>query len=241
MLTHHIFQKFVKQLSDSQDVDSLRVAMAEAAAAFDLPSFAYARMPPHAKGPVVLISTYPVRWTDHYLKSHYELLDPVIRASYRCIEPFEWGEGAEEFELTDRQREFFDEASNFGIRCGFTVPIQDGLGPVAAVTFASNERREAFVRSIRMNARVLQLMAIFLHAHASRKLCHSRIVGDVQLSPREMECLLWAAKGKSAWATAKILGISDATVKFHLGNVREKLNVTSTRQAIAILSRSQTH
>ena len=53
------------------------------------------------------------------------------------------------------------------------------------------------------------------------------------MSPREMECLLWAAKGKSAWATAKILGISDATVKFHLGNVRSKLNVTSSFRNLA--------
>lgn len=237
MLTHHIFQKFVERLNDGQDVESFRAAMADAAEAFDLPSFAYARIPPQGGGSVTLISTYPVRWTDHYLKSHYEILDPVIRASYRSVEPFEWGEGAEELAMTDRQRDFFDEASSFGIRCGFTIPIQDQTGPIAAVTFASNDRKEAFVRSVRTNARVLQLMAISLHAHARRKLWPSRIIAGKQLSPREMECLVWAAKGKSAWATAKILGISDATVRFHLGNVRSKLKVASLRQAIALLNR----
>jgi DNA-binding CsgD family transcriptional regulator len=32
------------------------------------------------------------------------------------------------------------------------------------------------------------------------------------LSPREKECLLWALRGKSAWETATILGISEHTV-----------------------------
>lgn len=237
---HDIFQQFVERLNDSQSIDAFRVAMAEAVTAFDLPCFAYARLSPRSQEAVTLISTYPVRWTEHYLKSHYEVLDPVIRASHQSVQPFEWGPGAAGFELTKRQREFFDEASSFGIRCGYTIPIQDGRGPIAAVTFASRDRREGFVRSVRRNERVLQLMAISLHSHARRKLWHSSVVGGKQLSPREMECLLWAAKGKSAWATAKILGISDATVRFHLGNVRSKLNVTSARQAIAMLSRSQT-
>lgn len=215
--------------------------MAEAAVALDLPCFAYARMPREAGGTVDLISTYPPEWTDHYLKSHYETLDPVIRTSYESVEPFEWGKEADASQLTDRQKEFFAEASFFGIRCGFTIPIRDGTGPIAAVTFASSAPRETFMRSVRINARALQLMSICLHAHARRRLWRPlNIVAGVHLSPREIECLTWAAQGKSAWATAKILGISDATVKFHLGNVRRKLQVTNLRQAVALLNRTQT-
>lgn len=239
MQTHHIFQTFVERLAGGQDADSFRDAMAEAAASFDLPSFAYARMTPDTGGLATLISTYPVRWTDRYVKSRYETVDPVICASYRSTEPFEWGEDVHAFALTPRQEEFFEEASSFGIRCGFTIPIQDRAGPVAAVTFASSERRESFRQSVRANARVLQLMAICLHAHARRKLWPSRLIGGKQMSPREMECLIWAAKGKSAWATAKILGISASTVRFHLGNVRTKLDVTTLRQAIALLDGTQ--
>ncbi len=238
---HHIFQRFVERLNESTDPTGFRSTMAEAAEALDLPCFAYARVPADAKGVVDLISTYPVGWTDHYLKSHYETLDPVIRTSHESIEPFEWGQEVGGFELTDRQKDFFDEASHFGIRCGFTIPMRDGSGPIAAVTFASNSPREAFIRSIRANARALQLMAISLHAHARRQLWRpANIIGGVQLSPREMECLIWASQGKSAWATGKILGISDATVKFHLANVRSKLKVTNLRQAIALLNRTQT-
>lgn len=235
MQTHRIFRNFVEQINEGKDAASFRMAMADGASAFDLPCFAYACMTSGAKNTVDLISNYSIHWTDHYLKSHYEALDPVICAAYRSMVPFEWGQDVDGFDLSNRQREFFEEASSFGIRCGFTIPMRDGSGSIAAVTFASSERRASFIRSIRRNACALQFMAVSLHYHARRKLWPSHVIGGKKLSPREFECLVWAARGKSAWATAKILGISDATVRFHLGHVRTKLNVTTTRQAIALL------
>lgn len=218
----------------------MRAAMAEAAVQFDLPCFAYARMPSQYKQPVTLISTYPVRWTDHYLKSHYETLDPVIRAAHQSVEPFEWGEGTARFALTDNQRDFFDEAFSFGIRCGFTIPINDRRGPIAAVTFASDARREPFIRSIKTNGRALQLMAISLHAHIRRNLYDRTKVAGVELKSREVECLQWAACGKTASESAQIIGITERTVYFHLTNARTKLGVTSMRQAIALYVSART-
>jgi DNA-binding CsgD family transcriptional regulator len=237
---HHIFQRFADGLNDSRDPNDFRSTLEEAALALDLPCFAYARMPTQIDGAVSLIASYPSAWTDHYFECHYEALDPVILMAHQSVEPFVWGEEWNGPGLTERQKAFFEEAAAFGIRCGFTIPIRDGDGPIAAVTFASSEKRESFVRSITINRHVLQLMAISLHCHARRKLWPSNVVAGVRLSAREMECLVWAAEGKSAWATAKIIGVSDATVRFHLANVRTKLGVCSLRQAIRLLNRGQT-
>ncbi len=103
--------------------------------------------------------------------------------------------------------QFFDEASAFGINCGFTIPIHDGRGPLAAVTFAGDIRRPAFERTIKINNRVLQLMAATLHAHVRRKLWPDPVIAGVALSPREYECLFWVAQGKSRWETERILSL----------------------------------
>lgn len=229
---HHVFQRFVERLNDSREPGSFQKAMAEAAAAFELPCFAYLRMPRDKRAAAGLISTYPVGWTDHYLGLHYERLDPVIRMAHTRTEPFEWGLGTDSFELSGEQKNFFDEASDFGIRCGFTIPIQDIRGPVAAVTFASDVRRPEFLRSVEANARVLQFMAIVLHAHARRKLYPEVSASGVRLTERECECLRWAAQGKSRWETGQILGLSPWTVKFHLENAKSKLGVRTVAQAI---------
>lgn len=235
----HIFQDFIDRLSDSVDAIDLRAAMAAATAALDLPCFAYLALPQGRRGEVRLISSYPSGWTDHYLESRYERLDPVILRSVHHPDPFEWGHGVGSAGHSRRQQRFFDEAAAFGIRCGFTVPIHDGRGPVAAVTFAADERHPAFRRRIETQAEVLQLMAFYFHAHARRRFDGDLVIDGVTLSPREFECLEWAAHGKSAWEIGRILGISRRTAAFHLENAKSKLGVRSICQAVARLSASR--
>jgi LuxR family transcriptional activator of conjugal transfer of Ti plasmids len=146
-----------------------------------------------------LISDCPSAWTTHYLQSHYERFDPVIIRALDDPEPFKWGLGVGPITPSKLEQELFEDAAQFGIRYGFTVPIHDSRSPVAAVTFAADERKPLFERCINEHTRVLQLMAIYFHAHARRKLAPCRIVDSVPLSPREFECLEWAAHGKSAW------------------------------------------
>jgi LuxR family transcriptional activator of conjugal transfer of Ti plasmids len=164
-------------------------AMSEAAAALDLSCFAYMSMPHQAGGVPQLISNYPPAWTTHYLRSHYERFDPVIVQALRNPEPFEWGFEVGLSAPSEPQRELFEEAAKFGIRCGFTVPIHDRRGPLAAVTFAADERRPQFERLICEHARVLQLMAMYFHAHARRKVVIAdHVVDGIALSPRELDC-----------------------------------------------------
>jgi len=236
---HRIFQSFVDRLSDSADETALRDAMAEAATALDLRCFAHLSLP-HRSGDIArLISTYPSAWTTYYLQNHYERLDPVILQALASTEPFEWGLDVSQIAMSEAQEQLFEEAAQFGIRYGFTIPIHDGRGPVAAVTFAADERYPAFQRRVEDHARVLQLMAIYFHAHARRRFAADRFVAGVALSPREFECLAWAAQGKSAWDIGQILGITRRTAAFHLENAKAKLGVRSICQAVARFAESR--
>jgi LuxR family transcriptional activator of conjugal transfer of Ti plasmids len=236
---HRLFQNFVDGLSSALEREALRDAMAEAATALDLSCFAYLTIrPPRGSAPQ-LISTYPSDWTNYYLQNGYERFDPVIMQALHYPEPFEWGLGFGSTEPSELQRTLLEEAAKFGIRCGFTVPIHNSRGPMAAVTFAADERRPQFVRCIREHARVLQLMAVYFDAHARRKLGLDHSIDGVTLSPREFECLEWAAKGKTAWETGHILGISRRTAAFHLDNAKAKLGVHSICQAVARLIASR--
>jgi LuxR family transcriptional regulator, activator of conjugal transfer of Ti plasmids len=236
---HAIFQTFIDSLAEGVDEPAFTAAMARAAAALDLSCFAYLCLPHRRNDEARLISTYPLPWTAHYLKNHYERLDPVIRQALHVTEPFEWGSSIESKELSDAQRQLFEEAARFGIRYGFTIPIHDGRGPVAAVTFASDERSPTFRRCVETHRRVLQLMALYFHASARRKLRSNRVVDGVALSPREYQCLEWSAAGKSASDIGDILGITRRTAAFHLDNARAKLGVSSLHQAISRLSASK--
>jgi hypothetical protein len=163
---HRVFQAFIDGLAAGGDAEQLRTVLADAGAALDLSCFAYLSMPARRGDAPELISNYPVEWTDHYLREHYERVDPVIVDALKTTEPFEWGREFEAKSLSKPQCALLDEATVFGIRCGFTVPVHDSRGPVAAVTFAADERRPTFQRCIEQNRHVLQLMTMYFHAHA---------------------------------------------------------------------------
>ncbi|WP_100177176.1 LuxR family transcriptional regulator [Bradyrhizobium nitroreducens] len=231
-----VFQTFVDRLFEGHDLEDLKEAMSETAAALNLSCFAYLSLPRSPNIAPLLISTYPSAWTSQYLQRRYERLDPVIIQTLRHPDPFPWGLGAGVAMGSAAEHEFFEEAAAFGIRCGYTIPVHESNGTIAAITFATDQRRAAFEDSIRKHHRALQLVAIYFNAHARRRRLAGSWTHRVGLSPREIECLQWAAEGKSAWETGCIMGLSRHTVAFHLDNAKAKLGVRSTIQAVARLA-----
>ena len=54
----------------------------------------------------------------------------------------------------------------------------------------------------------------------------------VELNDREVECLTWAARGKTSAEVAQILGLTKRTVDFHIDNARTKLGTATRIEAV---------
>ena len=233
---HRVFQNFIDLLAAAEVPADFERAMGDMAHALNLSSFAYLAFPRSGLATPRLISTYPVEWTSHYLRSNYQEIDPVVLDALRNPEPFSWGVGAHSRAYTLLQQRLFDEASQHGLRLGFTVPIHDDRGAIAALTFATDQRVAAFERCVDTHSRVLQLTALYFHAHVRRTLFDGDEIGVVRLSRRELECLQWASQGKSAWEIGCILGISRNTGAYYIENAKEKLGVRTIAQAVTRLA-----
>ena len=75
----------------------------------------------------------------------------------------------------------------------------------------------------------------YLAPTAAAKLAEG--VARVQLTPRELSALRLMADGRSNKEIAGELGISERTVKTHLGHLFEKLGVTSRTEAVKVAAR----
>lgn len=75
----------------------------------------------------------------------------------------------------------------------------------------------------------------YLAPSAAAKLAER--VTQVQLTPRELAALRLLANGHSNKEIATALGISERTVKTHLGHLFEKLGVTSRTEAVRVATR----
>ena len=234
-----IYETFIESLSESVDETDLQRTMTNLLVAFDVDRFAYLSLPRTAKDQPRFVANYPAAWTSHYLRRQYQKIDPVITCAGCSDLPFSWGR---KFGLDSRSARgirFFDEAAEFGIRSGLTIPIKDRWGGRAVLTFAADENCPALMRLSDRYSQAIQLVATSYHIQA-RRICSGQLVIDgIKLTRREFECLQWAAKGKSAWDISQILGIKRRTVAFHLDNARAKLGVRTIAQAVLRLAISR--
>lgn len=112
----------------------------------------------------------------------------------------------------------------------FALRTQCSEIAIAAVTWdetvtGSGEQHDLAVRDMR-------LLMNYFHGQMLR-INGVEAENEILLSARELDCLSWTAAGKTAWEASMILGISERTVRFHLNVAREKLQCTTTTQAVA--------
>ena len=230
---NQLLQNFIDQLHAADSEPEFKDAMTVAAEALGLPRFVYLGISKRAILSPLVITTYPGAWEHRYLKQAYQRFDPVVSRAFSDHTPFHWGTEDTSRGLSKNQHQIFVEASEFGLRCGFTVPIHDDIGRMSAVTFASSEKPTVFQRELGLHEDLLHLMAIHFHVHARQKLGFGVSSAWPRLSPRETQCLQWAAHGKTRWEISRILGLSPRTVSFHIDNARAKLDAASTTEAVA--------
>lgn len=61
---------------------------------------------------------------------------------------------------------------------------------------------------------------------------------EPHLTRREIDCMAFVADGKTDWEISVILGVSEATVRFHIDNARRKLDAVNRAHAVARLAQS---
>ncbi len=155
------------------------------------------------------------------MKSGYDRLDPGVRLRHSQSLPLLWDDAYKDPKTTDRERRIFDEAKEFGLRTGVTIPLRGRLGTFPTMSFVQTET------SGLSNSAVfyLWLAALFVHIMVERSV---DLNADVpSLTARETECISWVPSGKSSWDIGAILGISPNTVDFHIKHVMKKLDTAN--------------
>ncbi|MBI0329421.1 helix-turn-helix transcriptional regulator [Burkholderia plantarii] len=173
-----------------------------------------------------ILSTYPAPLLDRYRQAGYLAIDPTVRIGARSRDVVVWSDTL--FAKTPR---FWDEARDFGLRAGLA---QSTWGRGGLFTLLSLARERPAVTMA--EAAELRPYLLMLAECASAKLQQLIDMEGARryaqrLSPREIEVLKWSALGKTAFEASEQLGVTSATVQFHLQNAKRKLGVTTKIQA----------
>ncbi len=187
------------------------------------------RVPELTRNEPYIATTYSEPWIQHYQDRGFVEIDPVLPSGLLQMLPTDWST----FDRSQpRVREMFGEANDFGIGSqGMTFPIRGAHGEAAmfSITSDASDRDWRCLKAVYM--RDFQTIANFVHEMVLRT---ENVRPKLpKLSPRELECLKWAAAGKTYADIATILNINVSTVKTYMEFSRAKLNTLNTTHSVA--------
>jgi DNA-binding CsgD family transcriptional regulator len=176
------------------------------------------------------ICTYPIAWQARYFKKQYAQIDPVMAWGRDAVLPFDWDSLSRD---DPAARAFFDDAADHGLgRNGLSIPVRSRKGVRSLVSFTSNHSKDDWATYKSRNMITLQPMAVLIDSAAGVNF--KLTPGPIELSKREEECLIWAARGKTYHDIAGILNLSFASVKNYLDTARHKLSCINLTHAVAV-------
>ena len=176
----------------------------------------------------LLVSAYPSGWMARYFEQNYGPSDPVIRRLSRDPTGFFW-----DSTMADdaRSRQMFGEAEDHKLHAGIALPVPTLDGTIVGVSFGGE------TIDVPPNAfGMLNMVSTFAIARAL-DLRNRRERKCPGITPREVECLRWAADGKTEWEISAILNISEHTAAKHFANAQRKLGAANRAHAVALAIR----
>lgn len=180
-------------------------------------------------GKGVRIHNYPEDWARWFDERKLGVTDPVHRASQRRAAGFLWHDMGRFSPPRIGDDEILARARGHDIFDGLTIPAHLPGEAHGSISFAWRRGGEASPEAL-MFAQTIGAFAF----EAARQLSGSLTERNrMPLTDRQIECVLWVARGKSDAAIAQILDLSPETVSEHLRNARTRYAALS-RTSLAI-------
>ncbi len=190
-----------------------------------------------------IMQNYPEEWTDHYAQNNYKSIDPVLQFCFKTNKTFSWDALVESKELESDEKLLMNQAKEANLHNGLAVPIHGLNGELTAIGLASTSGNADMHQDTLSTIRALSLQ---FHTTYTEKEAHLSEVDrlkiiearhNIQLTDKEREILLWMSEGKSDPVIAEIIGISYATVRYHIKNIFQKLGVNERTLAVVVAIR----
>jgi DNA-binding CsgD family transcriptional regulator len=176
--------------------------------------------------------TYPKEWQRRYFLKQYFLTDPILRYGMNTpLDHFDWSDVDEG---SPAIKDFFSDAARHKVgRNGISILVRNRRNSYAIVSFTSDMTIEDWHEFKSINLGKLHHAAALIDSAA---MTGSKLpeISDVNLSRREEQCLIWAARGKTYEEIGEITGLSYYSVRSHLDIARHKLHGANLTNAVAI-------
>ncbi len=168
--------------------------------------------------------------------------DAVLAAGAVSFAPFLWSDIPRLASLSDAQQDYLNDAVAAGVGAAVSIPIHR---PRPANEAGSYSRFAGLCSFLMRNGQALPLESLAaahyigaLAFDAAERLRHVAVTPDPfrtqppRLTPRQRDCVVLAAQGKSDWEIGRLLGISESTVHKHIEDAKRRFGVSTRIQLV---------
>ena len=167
-------------------------------------------------------SNYPVAWRSHYDESKLSALDPIVLHCLDSMLPIVW---SPDLFKGSEQNAIYEQAISY--------PLHRLTGEFGVLSFVTNDLDHAVNGRSFSGMADLSLLRDYAMESCLKFLRCEQLNGlSIKVTPREMECLRWIMHGKSSWEISQILHCAEATINFHVTNLKQKFNVHTRQQVV---------
>lgn len=167
-------------------------------------------------------------WAEHYVAQRHFERDGIVLLLPTTLDVMVWSDLLRSTEFANESKRVFREARSFGLKGGLVLPQHYLNGAVGATILTSPDR----ISQSRRERSAIKILASYYGAVVRRLKAPQTLPGDVRLTPRQRECLLWVRAGKTDWEIGKILSLSEHTVADYIDAARKRLGVRNRTQAV---------
>lgn len=174
---------------------------------------------------------WPKPWLEFYEREGFFHHDMLAIESRRRIGSCWVSDVIARGKLTARQQDLVKAFEAYGWKDVFAVPIHGPASLQGLVTMVTREDIE--VGAVDCSLLETAARTVWDRCRTSAGFGLSNM-DQPRLSARELECLQWAAAGKSDNDIGTLLGIKPVTARFHIEAAKKRLGVRTRIQAVAM-------
>lgn len=233
----------INKLSNCHSISQLNTQVTTLLAEYELDQFAFTFYADAFHTGQILEHEYVTKklknWHQHFHESGYEQFDTIGKRVRKSNLPVVWNLESEHAQTTGRQKAFYQDALQYGLSSGVSVPI---YGPHNQFSILVVQIPEIHVKFQIYPSLLLDLQLIAIHYHArvyELLLNNIRAEKDALFSRRELQCIHLAKQGLGAKEIAKKLGIVKRTVDFHFASINKKVGAINKFHALQLIDQKK--
>ena len=175
--SNKLLNDFEERIQCASSLHALRAMMDHSLSELGFAAYAYIRIAARPNGTWEIggLTNYPSDWCEHYRDADYFSIDPTLWYCESELRPVAWHDLGRIQRHKETGPDLFEEARDFGLRNGITVPLHGGDGWLSAMNVVTDLPRGEADRLVTAHMENVQIMSILFHGIAEERIQKSKL------------------------------------------------------------------